>query len=546
MNDALGRRTIAGQVAGWWTRNPDLLAIALWLGLCALAGFSRREFTGDGVRHLLPILQFGHPRLGEPRWLLFPVFLFGLLRPLVSLRVLATVEGMTRAMMVLTLAAAAVYVGALRSWLVARQIPAARRAGALLMAGFTAGLLYAATDLMEPIFAAALAMLGLAAAARREGNPAATDSDRCRSALIAVSAIALASFLYQGVILAIALLPLAVSRRTLFDRRTIAGSIAILVAVPLVTTAILALGGNTVTHALERFSKGEENPLYRSYLKRPGVAPYVVALVAGPPQGVLELADFHGLNGLVKGLNNLENLIALLRLTIGFTAVWGFVLMAIRRRQLAIVVAVSGLLVLPVVRHQQYGYIKYYVMLPAILAVAAADLRPRAVIALAALFAFLNGGLLVARIARDRRVYEARVRLYEQASSSDCWMTMGWGPSIGFRWPGSVCAVLGSLSGGAGNDPESVIAQSHQQLSDCLRRCFCDAAVVYTDDMTEDGRALLADTARHFQFTSMDLGRTLLLPGEGVLRSTVPDTRTVYAYPRPAQERICALASITP
>src|SRR5262245_15092111 len=83
----------------WAARNPDVIVIAVWLILAAVAGFSRRDFGGDGLRHLGPIVSLDHPKLGEPRWLLFPSLMFILLRPFVALGLVTSVEGLARPMM---------------------------------------------------------------------------------------------------------------------------------------------------------------------------------------------------------------------------------------------------------------------------------------------------------------------------------------------------------------------------------------------------------------------------------------------------------------
>ncbi len=268
---SVGHREMdSGSAPSSLRRSPDVVLIVGWLLACAILGFSRKDFTGDGIRHLAPILELNHPQLGEPRWLFFPTLLFLLLKPFALLHLATTTEQLTRPMMAMTLIAAAVYMFGVRSCLTSLGVPARRRAVGLLVAAFTAGLLFAATDLMEPIFAAALVTIGLAVAAHRQ--TLAAIEERRRGVIIAIGLIAIASTLYQGVVLAVGLLPMFLHRKTI-DRRTVAVSLAILVAVPIASTAVLVLAGNSVGHAFERLAQGEENPQYRTYLKKSGLEP---------------------------------------------------------------------------------------------------------------------------------------------------------------------------------------------------------------------------------------------------------------------------------
>ena len=293
------------------------------------------------------------PRLGEPRWLLFPPFLFAALRPAVSLHLVHDVEGLTRLMMAYTVVAAAIYLCSVRACLVALGIPASRRAAALGVAGFSAGLFFASMDLMEPIFGATVIALGLAVAATRAARPGATATDQRTALLIAVAGVAMAALLYQGLILGLGLVPLVIPNTTLRDRRAWLASALILAIVPLVIVGVLMINGNSPGHALFRALRGEENPLYQTYLKRPGLMAYVVALVAGPPQGLVTLPDFHGFNGVLAALgiagSRGSTIVLLFRLGAGVVLVGAGVLHALRRRDSKLLIAFGLLLLLPLV-----------------------------------------------------------------------------------------------------------------------------------------------------------------------------------------------------
>jgi hypothetical protein len=78
----------------------------------------------------------------------------------------------------------------------------------------------------------------------------------------------------------------------------------ILATVPVVMTGLLVVSGDSLAFAARRAALGAENPIYRSFLRRPGLEPYVVALVAGPPLGVLEAGEFFGFNRVLAQLSD--------------------------------------------------------------------------------------------------------------------------------------------------------------------------------------------------------------------------------------------------
>jgi hypothetical protein len=532
----------------WASRNPDLVVLGAWWILVAAFGFARRDFTGDGIRHLPAILDPArtHPALGEPRWLLFPALLYVLLRPLVALGLAHDVEALTRPMMAATLLTAGIYLLGIRRCLVALGITPGRRAVALAVAGSSAGLFFAASDLMEPIFGATLAVLGLAFVAARTTDPQATEDSRRRAVLVGVAVIAAASFLYQGVILGVGLIPLFTPRATLTHRRTLIPAALILAAVPAVSGAILGLAGNEAARAFSRITQGEENPLYRSYLKKSGPSAYLVALLGGPPQGLIALSHFQGFNGLIAALRGPgprgEALAVVTRLGLGFAVVLSGVVAAVRRRDVTLLFGFAVLLLLPLVRHQQYGYVKYYVLLPVLLAVGAARAPMSVAAGVALILLVANGSTLLGTVRAGRQLYAERAGAYQQADRLTCWLSASWGPSIGFLWPGSVTAVLGSLASGGGSDPAKVVADAHATMSRSLEDCFCHSSSVFTDDMVEGSAGVVADLAEHFDYTEIDLPK-LIVPAARARLVSNRGPMPVYAYASEDQKRLCSLVT---
>ena len=519
-------------------KRPENVVLVVWCALVVAFASARRDFNGDGLRHLPHVLSSTHPALGEPRWLLFPTLLFTTVRPFVLAGIVRDVESATRPFLALSVASGIIYLLSLRTLLVALGIESSRRGAALALAGAAAPLLVYSSDITEPLAAASVAVAGLAFAATQAHEP----QHARKGVLVAVTAIALASLIYQGVLLAIMLLPCVVPPRTLLERRTSIGAVAILGMVPATLMAVLMIEGNSAGHALERLLFGEENQLFRSFLKSPSLSAYPVALLAGPPQGIIPIPNFSGVRGVIGMLRDPPVAIAG-AFAIAIFAFCLFLIMAgvvstIGRRDWALLVGFGGILILPLVRHQQYAYLKFYVLLPAVLALAAARISPGRVAAAAVIVATINGMAIAADIERGRALYTDMAPVYSHAGARACWVTSGWGPPLEFKWPGTTCALLLTLATGRGEDPVSLIRGQHGLLTGCLEQCFCEAASVLTDDMTVQSRARIRWVAGYFGFTAVDLDSVLWRSGSGhmVLGRDAP---AVLTYSEPEQKKIC-------
>lgn len=528
--------------------HPDVVLLAAWWVLVVALGFARKDFTGDGVRHLLPVIAGNGPSVGESRWLLFPGFMYLLWRPFVLLGIVHDAEGLTRAMMAATVIAAGVYTLALRDCLRSLGVSPVRRAAALAVAVFSTGLFVPATDLMEPIFGATLIVCGLAFAARRANDPGATDEQRRRGVYVAAAAVAAATPLYQGLVLGIGLIPLVVPTRVWRDRRALVGAGAIVAASLVLMWVILVLDGRTLAQGFKQLLRGADNPGYATFNKKSGPMQFVVALVAGPPQGLIGLGQFHGFNGLIADLRTpgarSAALEVLVRLAIGGAIFFGGLWVAIRRRDQPLLIGIAFLLVLTVLRRQQYGYIKFWILLPVLLAFAASRAAPWMGFTVAAAFAALNVPGLVAYVPESNRSYQDHMQAYAHADARSCWYTGSWVPPFWFRWPGKIVPVLGTLSEGSGDDPKAIMAASRANMTKLLRQCFCESSGVFTDDMIAPNRASLVETATHFGYDEIDLTGFLLADGQGTaLSRTRP---TVWAYPKDLQDRLCQVASAPP
>jgi hypothetical protein len=523
------------------TTHPDLVVLSIWWGLVIAIGFIRKDFTGDGVRHLGHIVTSDRPSLGAARWLLFPVFLYGILRPTVWLGLVHDVESLTRAMMAVTVVAAGVYGLALRACLRSVGVPASRRAAALAVALCSAGLFFAAIDLMEPIFGAALIMCGLAFAARRTNSVEVTGEQRRRGVLLAVTAIAIATLSYQGLILGLGLIPLVVPKQAWRDRTLLIEATAILAGMALLMWGILVWDGLGLAQAVKQLVRGADNPAYATFMKKPGILSYIVAVVAGPPQGLITLGDFHGFNGIIAGLKTPGQRRAGLEMLARFGLGTGVLVVgvgtAFRRRDCALLIGLGTLLLLPLLRRQQYGYIKFWILLPPLLAFGASRAATWIATAVALLFFALNVPATLAALPAGNRSYRDHMQAFAKADARSCWLTSAWVPPYFFRWPGQICPILGTLSEDTGDDPAAILTASRRALTVQLQDCFCRSSAVFTDDMLEKNRPVLTSSAEHFGYSDVDL--TALTLGEAQGTALSRTTPIVWTYPKSLQRRLC-------
>jgi len=518
-------------------REPDVLVLLLWALIVGGFSCARKDFIGDGIRHLPHILSSHTPMLGEPRWLLFPVLLFAVVRPLVAVGAVADVASAIKPFLVLSFLAGLTYLVALRRMLVALGVSAPVRAAALALAGFSAPILVLSSDIAEPLVAAAVAVTGLAYAAKAARDP----SRARRAAIVAVGAIALAALVYQSVIVGILLVPCVVPSRALLERKTIAAATAIVALVPVVLISATLIQGNTVSHGLERVLFQYDNPLYRTYLKSSSVSRYLVAGLAGPPQGVVPIPNFRGMRAVISTLKEPSttlygvSLFALLAFGLSVIAIG--VANALRARDWAILLAFGSVFILPLVRDQIYSYIKFYVLLPAVLCLAASHVAFKrvgfaALVADAVIVAALNCAFIGVDIMKGRDLARERIPIYERAGRIACWAGSGWGPALGYKWLGNGCGVLEILSGGNGED-------GAEKLDGCLQRCFCRASSVLTDDLTEQARPGIAEVLSHFKYPPAGLDDVLWRPEFGYPLATKSGA-PVLVYSTDVQRRICS------
>jgi len=476
----------------------------------------------------------GRPQLGEPRWLLFPAVAWVWVRLLSVVGLAGGAEPVLRSLLWMCVASGIAFLCGTRTWLLLECGSEARRASALLLAGSCAPVLILFSDIAEPQIAAAIVVCGLAYARARRDDP-----DRAqKAAVIATAAIAFATLMYQGAILALGMLPLVVSSAPAVKRRAMMAAWVSVLVVFAVMIGTQVAAGTTPRVAASTAFGGERNPLMRTFMARRSRAKYLVAMTAGPPQGIAALENFSGLPALVASLGSDDGSMARLaalnasRLILGCVVVGILLVSGVRTARWPAIFALGVLLLLPVLRNQQYAYPKFFILWPVPVSLLAIRCRTRTIALAAVAVLASNAWLVVQDIRRGRELYAAVHHEYDRATSSTCWLTSGWSPPVSYLWPGTTVPILGMLA--TGDDP-SVQAAA---LTTGLRRCFCESDAVWTDASSRDAE-VVASIARHFDYTSIDLKSILVDPPGPAGRLRLSG---VQVYPEAETRRICRLA----
>jgi hypothetical protein len=523
-------------ILAWLFDAPDLLVIVVWAALIFCAACLRVNFIGDGVRHLTPILNHSRPPPGEPRWLLFPVFVFAIVEPAQMAGFVHSAKDAVRVFLTVDFLAGIAYLLLLRQWLIYRFVSRRSRAAALLLAGLTVPMLRFSSDIVEVIVPATIALAGLVYLASRPPH------DTSKGLYIAATAIAIATLLYQGIILAVALIPCAIDRDARVRLPSIILFCAILGVAPLVMLTTLVATGNHFSTAIHLMLTGEENTLFRSLLashRLPLWERPIATISFGVATSIIQLPDnlgigralgivLHGTTFLEGVFNLLGRLLALAIVFVGAAAI-------VRRRDWRLAMAVAGLLILPILRG--YAYLKYYVLMPIVVALVASVSPPAIVLGAGSVVGAFNLTYLARDIARDRQLARDIAPLFASSNSSACWLTTGWGPPI-FGWPGSICSMSQVLAAANTDQVEVMIAENNGKLTESLRLCFCESSAVYTDDVTLAAKERTESLASHYRFTSINLNELLWNLSRGAI-AFERDGIVIYTYSRPAQSNIC-------
>jgi hypothetical protein len=525
--------------------RADLGVIALWTLLVGVIGFARRDYNGDGMRHLPAAISSGWPHFGSTRWLLFPGLIKVIVRPFVML---GLVHDIWQAEIIFTFTSVTcglVYLLCLRQWMVARGVDASARAASILLGAACVPLLKMCTDNMEATIPATLAVAGLTFAAVRSN-----DAERARTGiLVAVGSIALATLLYQALILALGFLPLAVGpqtlRRQLRETYTLVACAVLLALVPAVMVTTLVVGGDTIGHAAFRAVNGDWTVVYRVYTAPGGghsPGRLLTALVLGPgANAVMVPGNIPGLSSLIphlrsSGWERSEAIGQVALLLAGVALTSGATFIAFRRRDWAWLFALAVLMLLPLARTFQYPYVKFYTLFPALLAIGALAIDPRITAWVGGALLLFNGTVVAASVAEGRRAYAANAAFEETLPPGSCWLTAGWMARETQQWTGFSCGLLRSFPQVADDDLEAGSRDASRTFTECLTRCFCEAPMVVTDEFTPEHRSVVHTNG--FYYRGANLDELLWTPDKGIAVPRQPPE--IFVYSKDAQEHACS------
>jgi len=517
---------------------PDLLAIGIWALVAGWLAIERVNFNGDGLRHIAPILAGSHPSLGEARWLLFPAVLFAAIKPLQNIGLVDSVEQAAHVFVALDLLAGLAYLFLLRRWLIARSIKPTARAAALFFASMCRPLLEYPSNTVEPIIAAAVALAGVVYLASQP-------SERKERALaVAAIALCLATLIYQGMLLAIALVPCALGDRLRLRRQSIAIFFLLLAAAPLTMFSAIVMSGHPPRAALHQMLTGEANDLYKAEMKSRTrtVWPYFAAVTVGPAENIIPIPDNRGLSGAVRLVVDRaatgEGLLELTGIVFSFALLLVGAGIVARNRDWRIAVAFCGILILPLLRSFQYSYTKFYVLMPAIVALVFSTVTPFLVLVAGAVVGVFNTVYIGRDIIAEGRLASDINPLFGMVDPDSCYLTTSWSAPT-MKWPGSTCSLNSILSNDSADQPTAIAQFNRQALIGSLRRCFCGSPLVLTDDLIAANSDSLAEFSSIYGLPRGAMNVILWQPDRGTVFFDHDDLR-VFAYSKPAQAAICA------
>ena len=496
-----------------------LAALGLMLLVIAL---TRHSFLGDGIRQLPDAITQDRPPIGQARWLFFPTLLWTMVHPFVMAGWISSVEQAVWPFLASSLLAGLLYLVALREWLRADGHRAAARTAALLLAGSTVPFVWLYSDIAEPQLAAAIVVATLAIIRSRCQRGVCTST----TAMTAIVVIALASLIYQGLILALAFVPLVVPWQILGRRAILIGAAAVLIVTASIAVGTRVLVGDTVEEAVASVTTSTPNPLLRASFSIPTGPKWLAALIAGPPQAFVALDGFGGLRALGNTLRTpgrmRSALVNIVRLMIGFVLVLVMMIAIVRRRDWRLLLAIAAVVALPVIRNNQYGYVKFFILWPVIVALASTAFSPRYIAAAAGLLLTLNGSLVAREVYEGRMRYEQVSAQYKDVTPDTCFFTSDWSAPFPYLWPGTTVGIIEKLA--AGRDPD----EQSRLLTSSLGRCFCDASSVWTDTTTASA-PVIESLMTTFRYAALDLREILLSPSQGVVIGRAPIPLYVYS-----------------
>lgn len=221
-------------------------------------------------------------------------------------------------------------------------------------------------------------------------------------------------------------------------------------------------------------------------------------------------------------------------------AMAGAMLLLIFKKEFTLLFAFAGMMTLPAIRMSQYGYMKYYVLLPFLVALAVPRLKVRFVYPafLGVLLLLSNlGGIWTDRAGSQTLRLQLARDIYSKISTRACFLTNGWGPPVP-DWRGDSVAWSRILYGGNSESFQEIAETNSATLRERLKHIFCDCPTVVTDAFIQPKLTSLRQELLDFHITGIPTSKLLVLSPESaeIFRST---KLAVYRFPAEDQRRAC-------
>jgi hypothetical protein len=362
--------------------------------------------------------------------------------------------------------------------------------------------------------------------------------------------MSLGLLLHQTVFVAFFLLPLATDWATLRDLREVGRAAVFVALLVLFTLGVLMITQHIpLRETLVRIFLVYRNPTHMNWMRGSLLKGAAVTVVGGYSQGLVTIPGMNGMRSIISGVRNGEwHAVGQgFRLGFGFLLTVAGVIYAYRHRRWDLFVALAGFSILPIVWNNVYGYAKFYMLFPVLVAFVVAGVAPRIGVPIVAVLAVLNGSFVLSGVKGGREKFAGRIVQYQKADRNTRWITSAWGPDLPYRWPGRSCAMLMSLgSPSTAKTIEELRTERTGEFVDCLREAFCSGQPVWTDDWLAANAGRIGEIAAFHGLSKNLLDQTWWRgPEDGQVIDTDPQ-KLLFTFSVERARQVCGALLVIP
>jgi len=284
------------------------------------------------------------------------------------------------------------------------------------------------------------------------------------------------------------------------------------------------------------------NPVHQEWMRGSLLKGVAVTFTGGIPQALIVAPGMHGMRAIISGVTHADrdSLGLAFRLCLGFALMMLGVWYAIRGRRWELLVALGGLSILPIVWNNVYGYGKFYLLLPFLVAHVIARAPARMAIVVILVMLAFNMTNDVDSLIGGRQKAAIRRTQYRDADATTRWLTSAWDPDLPYLWPGKYCAMLRILAEpSTAASIEELTAERTGEFTTCVRDAFCSGGRVWTDDWLLANRESTGPIATYHGLSMSFLDKTWWRgPQDGTAVDVNPD-HAIYVFSPQRQAEIC-------